>query len=181
MIKEMTLEELREIYQRHMMYDFPDDERKPLHVIENRYKKKQNICLCYLEEDMIKGYSILEFSEENKCLLMDYFAVLSEYRHQGIGSRFMQALKEYFRTWQAILIESECAFDEVSEKRLDFYQKCGAVLSGLRIYLYFVDYEILSISLKNQMTKEDVKQNLKEIYDKIYPKPFQMMVLKWKK
>lgn len=180
MIRSMTLEELREIYHKHMMHDFPDDERKPLFVIEKRYQKKQNLCLCYVEEDYIKGYSILEFSKKNKCLLMDYFAVVSEYRNQGAGTRFMNELKEYFKEWNAVLIESESIFDQTSKKRLEFYQRCGAVISSIKVNLYFVDYEILVISLKKDMNQADVKKDLDEIYGKIYPKPFQKLYLKWK-
>ncbi len=162
-----------------MMHDFPDNERKPFHVIEKRYRKQQNLCLCYSEDNCIKGYSILEFSRENKCLLMDYFAVISEYRNQGTGTRFMNELKVYFKGWNVILIESECAFDETSKKRLDFYQRCGAVISNIKVKLYFVDYEILAISLQKKIDLADVKEVLNEIYAKIYPKQFQMLYLTW--
>jgi len=85
MIRTMTEQELKKVYAEYMMIDFPEDERKPLHVILSRFRKKQNLCLCYVEGDDIKGYSILEFSEKNRCLLMDYFAVLPDVRNQGIG------------------------------------------------------------------------------------------------
>lgn len=176
----MTIQEMKEIYEKHMMSDFPDDERKPLHVILSRLKKKQNLCLCYIEEDVMKGYSILEFDEVNQTLLMDYFAVFEKYRRQGVGTRFLQEMKEYFKNWNALLIESECAFDEASQKRLDFYQKCGALISGEVVHLYHVDYEILAIPLNYDFEVHQVKKAMNQIYEKIYPKSFQKFFLKWK-
>jgi hypothetical protein len=84
MIRIMTRQELREIYQNCMMKDFPDDERKPLSIIESRFKKNQNHCLIYLEDNVMKGYAILESCR--KSLLMDYFAVIETYRNQGTGT-----------------------------------------------------------------------------------------------
>lgn len=66
MIRPMTMQELKQIYVEHMMNDFPDDERKPLNVIQSRYKKKENICICYLEDGLMKGYSILESCEKKQ-------------------------------------------------------------------------------------------------------------------
>jgi len=180
MIRTMTEQELKKVYAEYMMIDFPEDERKPLHVILSRFRKKQNLCLCYVEGDDIKGYSILEFSEKNRCLLMDYFAVLPDVRNQGIGTRFMQEMKEYFKDWNALLIESECAFDEISKKRLEFYQGCGAFISHEVVHLYHVNYEILAIPLNQNFELDQVKKVMNEIYEKISPKAFQKLFLRWK-
>ena len=174
----MTYDELREIYENHMMNDFPDDERKPLKMIMSRYKKKQNFCLLYLEENEIKAYSILEFT--NRSLLMDYFAVLPQFRNQGTGTRFLQEMKQYFNEYEALFIESESAYDEVSQKRLDFYKNAGAFFSGIQVHLYHVDYEVMVLPLKRDVMVDEVQVMLNEIYTKIYPEAFRMMFLKWK-
>lgn len=162
-----------------MVNDFPDDERKPLMTISARYQKKQNLCVLYEEDGLVKGYGILEFCEECRCLLMDYFAVFPEYRKQGVGTRFLREMKAYFGQWDALLIESECAHDETSQRRLDFYVHQGALLSGVRIQLYHVDYEILAFSLAREVHAEEVRDLLKSVYRKIYPKSFQKLFLKW--
>ena len=174
----MTYDELREIYEKHMMNDFPDDERKPLKMIMSRYKKKQNFCLLYLEGNEIKAYSIMEFA--NQSLLMDYFAVFPQFRNQGMGTRFLQEMRQYFIEYEALFIESEAAYDEVSLKRLDFYRNAGALLSGIQVHLYHVDYEIMVLPLKREIRMNEVEIMLNEIYTKIYPKAFRMMFLKWK-
>lgn len=178
MIRFMTKQELREIYQNHMMNDFPDDERKPLSIIESRFKKNQTHCLVYLEEDVIKGYAILESCQ--KSLLMDYFAVIKSYRNQGIGTKFLCEMKEYFREYDALFVESECAYNEISQKRLDFYQKAGFVISGVQVHLYHVDYELMVLSLNPETESLDVRRMMEEIYEKIYPKSFRKLFLKWK-
>ena len=179
MIRPMTMQELKQIYVEHMMNDFPDDERKPLSVIQSRYKKKENICICYLEDGLMKGYSILESCEKNKSLLMDYFAVYPEHRNQGTGTRFLQEMKEYFQYWDALLIESETAITDQAKQRIKFYQKSGVEISGVRVHLYHVDYEILGLSLHRRIYHEEIKEIMVQIYDKIYPKPFQKFYLKW--
>ena len=178
MIRFMTKQELRDIYQDYMMNDFPDDERKPLNVIESRFKKNQNYCLVYFEEDVIKGYAILETGQ--KSLLMDYFAVIESYRNQGIGTKFLCEMKEYFREYDALFVESECAYDEISQKRLDFYQKAGFVISGLQVHLYHVDYELMVLPLKADVVPLEVRRMMEEIYEKIYPESFRTLFLKWK-
>lgn len=96
MIRSMTEDELKIIYHQYMINDFPDNERKPLNVIQSRHNKKENYCICYFEDNVMKGYSILEFCEENRSLLMDYFAIIPEYRNQGTGTRFLNEMKVYF-------------------------------------------------------------------------------------
>ena len=178
MIRIMTRQELREIYQNCMMNDFPDDERKPLSIIESRFKKNQNHCLVYLEDDVIKGYAILESCQ--KSLLMDYFAVIETYRNQGTGTRFLHEMKQYFSEFDALFVESECAYDEISQKRLDFYQKAGFVISGIQVHLYHVDYEVMTLSLNDEIETVNVRRRMEEIYEKIYPKSFRSLFLKWK-
>ena len=178
MIRIMTRQELREIYQNYMMDDFPDDERKPLSIIESRFKKKQNHCLVYLEDNVMKGYAILESCQ--KSLLMDYFAVIETYRNQGTGTRFLHEMKQYFSEFDALFVESECAYDEISQKRLDFYQKAGFVISGIQVHLYHVDYEVMTLSLNDEIETVNVRRRMEEIYEKIYPKSFRSLFLKWK-
>lgn len=178
MIRIMTRQELREIYQDYMIDDFPDDERKPLSIIESRFKKNQNHCLVYLEDDVMKGYAILESCQ--KSLLMDYFAVIETYRNQGTGTRFLHEMKQYFSEFDALFVESECAYDEISQKRLDFYQKAGFVISGIQVHLYHVDYEVMTLSLNDEIETVNVRRRMEEIYEKIYPKSFRSLFLKWK-
>lgn len=178
MIRIMTRQELREIYQNCMMNDFPDDERKPLSIIESRFKKNQNHCLIYLEDNVMKGYAILESC--HKSLLMDYFAVIETYRNQGTGTKFLHEMKQYFKEYDALFVESECAYDEISQKRLDFYQKAGFVISGIQVHLYHVDYELMVLPLNDEFEALDVRKRMEEVYEKIYPKSFRSLFLKWK-
>ena len=179
MIRSMTEDELKIIYHQYMINDFPDNERKPLNVIQSRHNKKENYCICYFEDNVMKGYSILEFCEENRSLLMDYFAIIPEYRNQGTGTRFLNEMKVYFYEWDALFIESETAVTQTAEKRLCFYQKAGALISGDRVHLYHVDYEIMCISLKRQILNHEVKELMSQLYQKIYPKVFQKLYLRW--
>ncbi|NCB00123.1 MAG: N-acetyltransferase, partial [Clostridia bacterium] len=44
-IKQLSIHEISEVYLRHLKFDFPDNERKPLFVMKNLHKR--NLYLCY--------------------------------------------------------------------------------------------------------------------------------------
>jgi hypothetical protein len=89
-------------------------------------------------------------------------------------------MRQYFKEYDALFVESECAYDEISQKRLDFYQKAGFVISGIQVHLYHVDYELMVLSLNDEFEALDVRKRMEEIYEKIYPKSFRSLFLKWK-
>ncbi|MBQ0065245.1 MAG: AAC(3) family N-acetyltransferase [Firmicutes bacterium] len=139
-------EEFKNVYYSHMEKDFPEDELKPLERIEtNPYSHQYG----YYEKGL-KGYAVVV--NVDKYCLLDYFAIFPQYRKEGNGSKFLEILLDQFpnQTW---VIESEVPYDETSERRLQFYQKNGWILSDYTIVLYGVDYHILS---NKKLGKEEI-------------------------
>ena len=54
------------------------------------------------------------------------------------------------------------------------------MISGIQVHLYHVDYELMVLSLNDEFEAQDVRKRMEEIYEKIYPKSFRSLFLKWK-
>ena len=59
----------------------------------------------------------------------------------------MNELKTMFADREMIVIEAEAAPTEQARKRIAFYQRAGARLTGIRLHLYHVDYAVLVLDL----------------------------------
>lgn len=178
MIKELTNEELKMIYQKHMKQDFPPNELKPLMRIEQQRRKKRNTCLGFFEEDSLSGYAILEKCDKNQCLLLDYFAIFESKRASGKGTLFLQELCFYLEGIDALFIESETAINATAERRLQFYKRSGARITSIHARLFHVDYHILILPFKQNYTDAEIVPLLNELYNSIYPPFFRNLYLK---
>ncbi len=113
------------IYDRYLV-DFPADERKSREktvemIREGRYD------LFLAEEESIEAYMLAYKSPGKSILFMDFFAVFSEFRGKGVGTRF---LTELMRMYKYIVFEVELSDADpcsVTTKREMFYRRLGAV------------------------------------------------------
>lgn len=178
MIKELSNQELKMIYQQYMKNDFPSDELKPLMRIEQQRHKNRNYCLGFYDEEGLSGYAILEKCDKNQCLLLDYFAILETKRSSGKGTLFLQELCFYLEETDALLIESEAAINNIAERRLQFYQRSGARVTSIHARLFHVNYHILILPIRQNYTDAEIVPLLNELYYSIYPPFFRNLYLK---
>ena len=164
MIRKLSKKELEVLYKNEMVFDFPENELKPLSILE----REEYNWLGYFEENVLKGYAILILYESKKCILLDYFAILSTYRKNGLGTQFLRELKEEYREWDAIFIESEAEKSETARKRIEFYKHSSAVVTSFIVALYFVEYHILMIPLAVALDQKEIIDRVRAIYEKIY-------------
>lgn len=167
MIKQLDIKILKKIYSENMILDFPDNELKPFDMIEELIGANKSVALGFYDNNVLKGYATILFAGKN--LLLDYFAVISNYRRKGYGTRFLSQLKEYFKDYGFLLIESENNDSETARKRIEFYKRCGCNDSKLRGRLYFVEYVFLYLELSDSLSAEEVKNEILNIYKVIYP------------
>ena len=106
MIKSFNDVEMTEVYRQAMKQDFPPDELKPLSRILAQKRKNIALCLGYFEQDKLIGYAVLEQDTAQRCLLLDYFAIIQSSRGQGWGTRFLNELKTMFADREMIVIEA---------------------------------------------------------------------------
>lgn len=152
---------------------FPKEERKPYALIEEKQREgKMQIWAIEMdkriaeekigmERESIKhkmdfcGFAITILYQD--MVLLDYFAICSEKRGNGIGSEVLRILKEKYMG-RCLFLEIESTSEragklskeeqQVRRKRKRFYHQNGITDTGLEVVLYGVNMEVLSAGRK---------------------------------
>ena len=148
MLTLLNSEEIKDIYNKYMVKDFPPDELKPLSIILDMLDRGIYACYGIFEGNSLLGYAYLTVLSD--LVLVDYLAVAPEFRGSGIGTSLLEELKTIL-TGKTIIIECEnpdFATEEQDKitklRRIAFYTRSGFALSGVTTRLYDVEYVILS-------------------------------------
>ncbi len=167
------------LYEEHLVRDFPEDEVKPFSVIEDAMREGHYLVYAALLDGETAGYAFLETGERKgkKIALLDYFAVVSGKRNQGIGSRIMKDLTSGKMEFNCMLVESERVTEDLDEeqkrerlRRIAFYERAGAKKSGVYTYLYGVFYDIMVIAGdKEKINTQEAYAMTDYMYRKMYP------------
>ena len=178
-VERLNLDQIRYVYRNFMKQDFPDNERKPLAMIEKAVENKTYDCFGLFEEKEICGYAFFVRCEnENKKVdyLFDYLAIKKELRDQCWGRIFLKMLKEYFPDGTSMLGEVENpdrAADPdartLQTRRLQFYLRNGIRDTGVTARVFGVEYRILEYVLTDAHSEEQVKEIYSKIYHSILP------------
>lgn len=177
-IKTLTPEETREIYVNHAHKDFPPAELKPFSTIENLRKKGWYCCYGFFEKadkaESLCAYAFTMADNDVNMLLLDYFAVCEEYRGKGYGAAAFALLKENAAKWDGVIIEVEdddMAEDaeekRIRQKRIAFYEKNGAKMTGERSAAFGVDYKLMTFITGSGAAKGQIGAKLSSIYRKM--------------
>lgn len=156
-IRELNNEEIIEVYEHKMQNDFIKEEIKPLERILKLCEAGKYFCYGIFhqengKEDMI-SYCFLASSDMRDAVLLDYFAVSGEMRGMGYGSRCFYMLKEEIQKKNLgnLILEVEnprYGRDEkekdLRRRRIAFYIRNGMTLTHLRIFLYDVEYLVMT-------------------------------------
>ena len=173
-LAKLSREDMIKIYEEMMVLDFPESERKPLSMILDAMEKGGYECLGLQEQDMVLGYALLSKLQED--YLLDYFAVKNDCRDSGVGSAFLQLLREYFSEANSIIGEVEnpdCAETEAERdvriRRRSFYKRNGFVDTGIELRLFGVDFMVIEFLLDRKHTREEIKQLINAHYKAMLP------------
>lgn len=175
-LKQLSNEEIKNVYNKHMIIDFPSEELKPIDIIQNLIKRKIYICYGLYNEEKLLAYAFLATSKSY--LLIDYYAVCSEYRNKGIGSKFFNNLKEHCKNYNGIIVEvenTEYASNKtekvIRERRIDFYGKNGMRMTNINCILFNVNYSIMCLC-NIYINDLVIYEELKNIYKDMIPSNF---------
>lgn len=142
-----------EIYEGKMQEDFAKGEIKPLARILELYGQGKYFCYGLYDEGEFAGYCFLVVSKERDAVLLDYFAISKELRGKGYGSICLTLLKEEIerQKFGTLILEVEnprFGKDEeekaLRRRRIGFYIRNGMTLTHLRIFLYDVEYLVMT-------------------------------------
>ncbi len=172
-IRIATAEEVHRLYREHMSHDFPPNELKPLPLLLTLMQQGINSIWLATAEDAFVGYAVLAAGPNPRVLLLDYLAVDAARRDQGWGSLILQTLQRQWRDC-TLLIESEHPSGEHNRaeyqkrsRRIAFYRRAGAQLSGVRSLLFGVDYDLLQLG--TTLSPESLRREYLALYQNMLP------------
>lgn len=140
------IEMIYELY----MEAFPEDERKPFEMIQQKTEEGKMEILAIDEAGEFKGLAISIFYKD--LVLIDYFAISAECRGQGIGGKAIELLKERYSD-RRMFLEVE-VIDEKAEnnaeriRRKAFYHNHGLRDAKIYVSLFGVEMELLTVDCR---------------------------------
>lgn len=170
MLRKLELAEVENIYNEWLVKHFPANEVKPLINIKNMWGIGGYEAYGWFEDTLI-GYAFMCKDPNEHCVLLDYFAILDDYRSMGYGSKILTALKELMPGEKALIIETEDvnkakSLEEAEERirRDKFYTKNGIIKTCLTATVYEADYRIWYMPINETLSEDDLRKE----YDSIY-------------
>lgn len=155
----LTARELTDVYLQEMRRDFPAGELKPLSMILTSEAEGIAHTWGVFDGAKLAAYLLMVRPSGMAVSQLDYFAVLPEYRAQGVGARLLAELPAHEEGAQAIIIEAEVpekAEDEaMAVRRLGFYARCGARDTGFTEHLFDAWFRILVLPCPDAGTFAD--------------------------
>ena len=100
---------------------FPHDERREPSELLDIFSEKMHQFFVITEEEQFIG--IMEIWDFNDFTFLEHLAILPHLQNNGYGSAALDYLTNTVK--KTILLEAEIPFDNVSQRRIDFYGKSG--------------------------------------------------------
>ena len=172
------------------IYDksFPREERKPFFYIENALQRDHYhvfVMRRTSEQKEIIAFSLMPSLRTSNAMYIEYYAVASELRGQGIGSVLFRELVAYLKEKGSTAIVWEVdppkQVGDDNTRRIVFYERLGAhVIEGVPHYgmpNYFKGHDIIPFKLmwislrdeRSQPTKAELITFIRDIYETEYP------------
>ena len=167
--------EILRIYTEKMPEHFPANEIKPLDFMKRMYEAGEYTgYLCETEGREVAYLFVFNLPREQDVLL-DFLAVDADCRGKKIGSWFLKQVKSQQYEMVNAFLEIEdpdCAGDEeernIRLRRKGFYQRLGAVDTGVRTCIWGADYQILCLPGREIPAPEIVKEKIAAMYREMY-------------
>lgn len=174
-LKDIDIEEFKNIVYPEYFKIFPKNERKPLELIEKTYNQGIAKIIKIVEKGEFVGFLIINTLKNNPIALLDYFAILPKYQSKGYGSKALHLLKAQTKEYKGIFIEIEKLGlgeddkqNETRKKRAKFYERIGFLKLGFDLDLFKVIYSAYLLPCTNKkFSDEEVIEEIFKIYNEI--------------
>ena len=166
--------QVSQLYAQKMKRDFPPSELKTLDAILKMMRRDEYDVFMACSRDVAVAYALLFRPKNGSIALLDYLAVEPQCRAQGIGTVLLEKLRQYYASeTEALLIECErpkAAPDETEARnRIRFYEKSGAQITDVRIYLFGVEYSLLVLPCRSMVMSRDWAWQILDLYRQMLP------------
>lgn len=168
--------EVETLYRERLAADFTRSERRPLSSLRRSWERGEYEAFGLFEGGVCLGYAF--FLRLGRSCLLDYFAVSSRRRGEGLGSLFLQRLTGALAGVDCVLAEVEdpdraktAADRDTRERRLRFYRRAGFRETALRSRLFGVDYRLLEAPTGQTHTDDELRTRYTAFYRRVLPRP----------
>ena len=105
----LNVEQAQSIYRSQMVRDFPESELKPFASVQGMMMRGLYEPLAFYDEaGALMAYAWQAVLPQCRNVLLDYFAVLPQYRGSGVGTAVLKELAAYYAPRkQSLIIECE--------------------------------------------------------------------------
>lgn len=171
--RNLSISDIEFIYKNYMINDFPKDELKPLSMIKKSISKNQYVCFGIYSHEELSGYAF--FVCLDKFCLLDYFAILSDRRGTGIGSSFLELLKNEMSEFDIVICEADNPdFSngkelEIRQKRVNFYFKNGFADTTVTANVFGAEFKLLELNMGKIHSRNEVIEAYSSLYQSFLP------------
>ncbi len=106
---------------------FPPDERRDIEAQLKIMEREEYYLKTFYGENGLVGF--ITYWDLGKILFIEHLAIEKSQRGGGYGGKMMKELMESFKEYY-FLLEVEPPTDEISKKRIKFYEKLGFQLNA---------------------------------------------------
>ncbi len=146
-LKDINIDKFKKELYSYYLDIFPEDERKPIELLHSSYEKHYTRIIEILYKNEIIGFMIVNKVKDKGYVILDYLAILPQYRNNKFGTKALQILLEQERDNRGIFIEIEkvglgknAKENLIREKRKNFYEKVGFKKLNFDLFLADVIY-----------------------------------------
>ena len=171
-LKLLDKQELTDLYQNEMVFDFPKAELKPLRAMLRLMDMGQYVPLLITDDEGSPlGYAMLWLPRARNGALLEYLGVLRGKRNGGLGTQILPLLAERYGQ---LFGEAEAptsddpAENDLRQRRIAFYERNGFRVLDYECALFGVHYRAL-IRGAEDVTAEELLQVHQSIYRRHFP------------
>lgn len=164
-MSESDFEDIKNLY----LTAFPPAERREFsELIQQFYNNECDLNLIFADQN-VAGFII--FWDLEEFVFVEHFAVESHLRKLGIGEKTLSSIRDQFK--KTIILETEMPNDEISRRRIGFYERNGFYKLNRTYFQPSYDgvkpeVELILMSTNYDMTLEELDSAIKKIRKKVY-------------
>lgn len=173
-LRELTPEQLKQLYDQELKRAFPPQELKPLKAMEGLREQGRYQALGLWDGEVLRGYALMWLEPDYPFVLLDYLGTLEGMRSQGLGSKMLDLLSKYYAGCRGVFGEAEAPDHGAPEgeplrrRRLAFYERNGFRYGGYDCALFGVHYQTL-IRGDADVSAQELMQAHQSIYRRHMP------------